>query len=230
VKEKDWLAFDDPTDMMRFLARAGDRKVRLFAVACCRRLWGLLPGPRHRDAVEVAERFADGLATQAERIAAHKAVRPVRSPPASPVAWATSYAAHLVTEKTAAATLRVCYYGQNAFRAPDVLRGPRQAAEGRAQADLVRDILGNPFRRTRVPAPARRAWLAWGGGVVRRLALAAYERRKLPEGALDPSRLAILADALEEAGCTDAELLAHLRSPGPHVRGCFALDLVLGES
>jgi hypothetical protein len=42
-------------------------------------------------------------------------------------------------------------------------------------------------------------------------------------------RMPVLADALEDAGCTDAELLAHLRSPGPHVRGCWAIDLLLGR-
>jgi hypothetical protein len=62
------------------------------------------------------------------------------------------------------------------------------------------------------------------------LARSAYEERTLPAGALDAGRLAVLADALEEAGCDDAEVLAHLRGPGPHVRGCFALDWVLGKS
>ena len=62
------------------------------------------------------------------------------------------------------------------------------------------------------------------------LANAAYDERELPSGHLDPARLAVLSDALEEAGCADADLLAHLRSPGPHVRGCWALDLVLGKS
>jgi hypothetical protein len=91
----------------------------------------------------------------------------------------------------------------------------------------MRDIFGNPFR----PAPAvDPAWLAWRGGVVRELARAAYENRRLPEGTLDPARLSLLADALEDARCTDAELLGHLRGPGPHVRGCWAVDLVLGRS
>ena len=60
-------------------------------------------------------------------------------------------------------------------------------------------------------------------------AQAAYEERELPSGHLSPTRLAVLADALEEAGCRDADLLAHLRAPGPHVRGCWALDLLLGK-
>jgi hypothetical protein len=62
------------------------------------------------------------------------------------------------------------------------------------------------------------------------LAQAAYEQRELPAGTLDLTRLAVLADALEEAGCDQADLLGHLRGPGPHVRGCWAVDLVLGKS
>ncbi len=62
------------------------------------------------------------------------------------------------------------------------------------------------------------------------IAKAAYDQRQMPSGALDRFRLGVLADALEDAGCTDAELLGHLRGPGPHVRGCWALDLVLGKA
>jgi hypothetical protein len=62
------------------------------------------------------------------------------------------------------------------------------------------------------------------------LAQAAYEQRELPAGTLDMARLAVLADALEDAGCTDADLLSHLRGPGPHVRGCWAVDLILGKA
>jgi len=76
-----------------------------------------------------------------------------------------------------------------------------------------------------VPAPA----LAWNGGTVRRVAEGVYEGRQLPAGTLDTARLAVLADALEDAGCDNADLPNHLREPGPHVRGCWALDLVLGK-
>jgi hypothetical protein len=86
----------------------------------------------------------------------------------------------------------------------------------------LREIAGSPFRAV-VLDRARQT------PTVIALAQAAYEERILPSGELDPTRLAILADALEDAGCTDPEVLGHLREPGPHVRGCWALDLVLGK-
>jgi hypothetical protein len=83
-------------------------------------------------------------------------------------------------------------------------------------------VFGNPFRSRRFN-PAHRTPL------VESLALAAYEHRDLPAGHLDPSRLAVLADALEEAGCAEQAILEHLRDPGLHVRGCWPVDLVLAK-
>jgi hypothetical protein len=91
------------------------------------------------------------------------------------------------------------------------------------QCDLLRDIFGNPFRPVTIPP----AWLTWNDATVVRLAQAAYDERHMPAGTLDHGRLAVLTDALEEAGCTDAEILGHLRGTGPHVRGCWAVDLLL---
>jgi hypothetical protein len=91
-------------------------------------------------------------------------------------------------------------------------------AVARHQADLLRDLLGNPFR----PVSADPAWLTWNGGTVRQLAEVIYEERRFVD-------LPILADALEEAGCTDEDILSHCRGPGEHVRGCWVLDLLLGK-
>jgi hypothetical protein len=88
------------------------------------------------------------------------------------------------------------------------------------QLPLLRDIFENPYR----PSWVDTAWLT---PQVLATAGSTYEERTLPEGTLDLGRLAALADALEESGCSDAELLAHLRSAGPHIRGCWALDAVL---
>jgi hypothetical protein len=98
-------------------------------------------------------------------------------------------------------------------------------AERRRQVVLLRDIFGNPFR----PLGIDPTWLRWNDSAVVRLAQAAYEDRGLPAGTLDNTRLAILADALEEAGCTDAQILTHLRGGGEHYRGCFVIDALMGK-
>src|SRR5262249_4900200 len=86
------------------------------------------------------------------------------------------------------------------------------------QLALVHEIFGNPFR----PVAVDHLWMT---PTVLSIAQAAYEERLRPTGHLDAARLAILADAVEDAGCSDTALLGHLRGPGPHVRGCWALDL-----
>src|SRR5262249_52280993 len=92
------------------------------------------------------------------------------------------------------------------------------------RAAIARCVFGNPFRR--LPAlPA--SLLTWHDGLVPKLAQAAYEHRLLPSGHLDPQRISILCDGLEDAGCAEAELLGHLRGEGPHWRGCHVVDLVL---
>jgi hypothetical protein len=81
---------------------------------------------------------------------------------------------------------------------------------------MVRDLVGNPFR----PSTLDPAWVGWDGGTVRRLARGIYESRQF-------ELMPVLADALEEAGCQDPELVGHCRGPGPHVLGCWALDQLL---
>jgi hypothetical protein len=87
--------------------------------------------------------------------------------------------------------------------------------ERRTQATLLRCIVGSPFRAAAFD-PAWQTLTGLG------LARAIYDERRF-------SDLPILADALEEAGCTNADLLAHCRGPGPHVRGCWVVDLVLDK-
>ena len=91
--------------------------------------------------------------------------------------------------------------------------------------ELIFEIFNNPFRPSPTIAPAV---LAFDGGIVTKLAQSAYDERQMPEATLDPARLAVLADALEEAGCDHADLLEHLRGGYHHVRGCWAVDVVLG--
>ena len=98
-----------------------------------------------------------------------------------------------------------------------------QALERQHQARLLHCIFGTPFR----PITLDSAWLT---PTVRQLAQAAYDERLLPSGELQPDRLAVLADALETAGCSNPQILKHCRGKGPHVRGCCVVDLLLGKS
>jgi hypothetical protein len=91
-----------------------------------------------------------------------------------------------------------------------------------AHVVLLSDVFGNPFRRTALDP-------AWRTPTVVALATAAYEDRIMPAGHLHPDHLAVLADALEDTGCDNVDLLSHLRGPGPHVRGCWVIDLLLGK-
>ena len=95
-------------------------------------------------------------------------------------------------------------------------------AEWLMQANLLHCVIGNPVRTPFLDP----SWLTVS---IVGLAKATYEERTLPVGKFDPARLAVLADALEDAGCTNAAILDHLRGPGPHVRGCFPVDLLLGR-
>jgi hypothetical protein len=204
--------------------RSGRRKFRLLACACCRQVWPLLT-EQDRRAVEAAERSADGLAFPGEVV--------TRTPEGHGdfIRWSAAKAAAAVTLPNAAEAARQALGFAPGALSRDVLTpwvvNQRRWAECEAyQRGLFRDLFGNPFR----PVTLDPAWLAWHGGAVVKLAQSVYEERELPSGHLDAARLAVLADMLEEAGCADADLSGHLRGPGPHVRGCWAVDLVLGKT
>jgi len=165
-------------------------------------------------AVEIAERYADGLASAEELKAANlaSAARYDRSRPDRYATVAATQAARLDITRdpgTASRALGTCLAGDGGIESLS------------AQRSLVRDVFGNPFR----PVVVNPAWLT---PVAVALARAAYDER-LPSGDLERAPVAILGDALEDAGCADEQFLSHLRGPGPHVRGCFVLDLLLGK-
>ena len=94
----------------------------------------------------------------------------------------------------------------------------QQVEERMAQSDLLRCIFGNPFHVIEISND----WLTWRDGTVPKVAQSIYDDRVFAD-------LPILADALEEAGCDNADILAHCRSGGEHVRGCWVIDLILGK-
>jgi hypothetical protein len=261
--EAAWFASSDPEEMLKFVGTqegASERKLRLFGVACCRRIWHLLPDECCRRLVEVSERYADGDATREELEAALAATEDV---------YLTVRAALHEGEVTAAAFGRVLTVaapqdaafahgpqffrtsrqgfvleagGLNAARAARVAETTAdvqvatafvaagdadnasaeatRSAEHAAQCDLLRDLFGPlPFRaKPAVPA----AVLAWNDGCIPKLAAGICQDRDFSS-----KRMGVLADALEEAGATDEDVLGHLRGPGPHCWGCWVLDLIL---
>jgi hypothetical protein len=226
VTEAEWLACTDPEPMLEYLrGKASGRKLRLFACACVRRIWTLLPTEECRKAAQVAERYADRLADAEELRAAYTE--------AYFAGVAPDYANSVVVGELALyAEQQLAGHTdpwESAFGSSDYVReavggapGP-DSQEREAQCHLLRDIFGPPLFHSVTFSPV------WETPQVVALAQAAYDNRALPAGTLDPARLAVLADALEDAGCDQADLLGHLRGAGPHVRGCWAVDLLLGK-
>jgi hypothetical protein len=213
--------------MLEFLrGKVSDRKLLLFFCACCRSVWHMLNEPLLRRAVEVAERHSDGLADDQQLQAVG---REICSGPyftgdnfkAAAAFGAVAGSSFPVWAIDAAANLACAEAARQALD-----RGRTHVPHGTKdgirhfQARLLHCIVGPlPFREV----PLDPAWLAWNDGTVAKLAASIYEGWAF-------ERMPIFADALEEAGCDNPDILSHLRGPGENVRGCWVLDLILGKS
>ena len=192
------------------------RKVRLFLVACARRVEHLMPGPHCRAAVRVSEEYAEGRRDDAAvAVAAWNAAGEL--PPegsnrgasaARGAAWALVARPQLTLHERAAWVLREAALAIERVGAP----GP----EPKAQTAILRCVFGNPFRPVAF-APS------WRTSTVEQLSHTMY-------GSRDFGGMPVLADALQEAGCDNDDILSHCRGDGPHVRGCWVVDLVLGKA
>ena len=208
--EQQWLNSIDPEAMARLL-ESGDpdpRRWQLFACACC---WRILPmlDDRSRQAVAIAERHAEGLAT-AEEVAdachqAHCAIVATWQPGMDPC-----------LEYAAAAIHYALNHPQSARAYAALATGGGQDAERRVQADLLRDVFGNPFRPARLDA-------AWRTPTVLAIAADIYHNDAFSE-------MPVLGDALEDAGCDDSDVLDHARHARPHVRGCWLVEGLLARA
>jgi hypothetical protein len=232
MTEAEWLACTDRQLLLEFLrGKTSDRKLRLFVCACCRRIWEWL-GDKPRGWVGIAEQYADGVVNQQEleKAAAEseKAISCLSGGLATNAdAFSATHATLRSLDNTSAdvASMLVANaVGHERTRDEKTIRGWDDAwiCERATHSRLLRDILGNPFRLVSINR-------AWQTPTVVALAHAAYENRTLPAGTLDAVRLAILTDALEDAGCDNADILAHGRNGGEHVRGCWVVDLILGK-
>ena len=219
MTEAEWDACTEPTPMLEFLrGKANDRKLRLFVVACCRKALAKSPYEELKDAAATAELVIDKAAKPADLEAAEDAVEwgvSEMSESLNLPAEALHLVLHTPTiapDDVARAVGRVLDGWQ--MNVPDL----DLPAESIIQCDWLRDIFGNRFH----PVSLSPSTLAWNDGAVHKMAEVIYDDRAF-------DRLPILADALEDAGCDDADILGHCRGPGPHVRGCWVVDLLLGK-
>jgi hypothetical protein len=243
MTEAEWLSCDTPTLLLAHVRGiVSQRKDRLLSVALCTAIDDLFQDERSRRAIRVAEAFADGMASADElrmaygeavdardgvrrehlakggdwddaEIMAADAVTYCTAPDSSCVSMRTVHAAGVVTF---GATSDCSYLSML------TVQRATSAAAYRTSLDtdtplflrLIHDVVGNPFRPV-----IDDGWLI---ATVTQLALAIYAERAF-------DRLPMLADRLEDAGCTAQLVLDHLRGSGPHARGCWGLDLALGK-
>jgi hypothetical protein len=203
--------------------KASERKMWLFACAYCQLTWHLLPELCHR-LVEAVERYADKEAKRSELRALFDGYKPHQ------VATSALPGGNQAAEAVGHLGWHWRWGTSTNRDHPSLYNVSRSAAESLAKSmpwqearhmerQLLLDIFANPFRPVRLDP----TWLTWHDGTVQKVAQAIYDERAF-------DRLPILADALEEAGCTNADILNHCRQPGDHVRGCWVVDMILGKS
>jgi hypothetical protein len=233
--EEEWASCAMPHKIFRLFTkeRVGNRKALLLMCACVRRLWDVSYFRRCHRAVEILECQADVAASNPLARDTASDLRKARleatevmggmwwqasidySENDIPTAWETATYTSETLVIAAGRLVRIAA-GLSDDRPGDEHREP----EERAQCDVLRCVFGNPFRDVAFDP-------AWRTATTVDVARGAYHERTMPQGTIDPNRLGVLADALMDAGCSDAEILGHLRNVGPHVRGCWVIDLVL---
>jgi hypothetical protein len=236
MTESEWLTCADPTPMLEYLNANGlvsDRKQRLFDCACVRRLWHLLTDQNGRKAVEVAEKFADGEASlqelqdaQAVALAAADA-KAMLCPPGTPnsytvlaAAAGTAWEFRSGADPLGHAAQAVAWVGLTHNNRSDRRTAKqRLVGERKSQAALLREIIGHPFVLPTIRPYRDIEFFYTPSSKIARLI---YDHG-------DFDRLPSLADALQKEGLDHPKLLSHCWLPGPHVRGCWAVDMVLGK-
>jgi len=217
-----WLTSASPNTLLHYLRpwTRHRRKLQLYVCGWYRHCWPLLNEPC-RQLVEVCERANSGFASQAQVTAAKRAVK-VRAQKE----WAESGPNGLAEVGPGLLRQLRLEHLPGLERMPPVItyfdgtdeqrrrNEEEHAALTKVQLALLREVLGNPFRRSAF----ENTW--------RTSKIVALSQWIYANFAFDC--LSVLADVLEDAGCVDKQLLDHCRGPGLHVRGCWALDFALG--
>jgi hypothetical protein len=225
MTEDEWLACEEPVRLLECVrTQATNRNERLLVCAACRAVWSHLTNPKSREAVEVAERFADGIVSATALAEAEWRAE---------AAWfktteiaERSRREQRLIERGLLSEQDVSFDAQSAAKQERAAALAYWATEskpsffvyarpGDIASEVIRCIFGNPFRPVAFDP-------SWRTDTAVALAGQMYESR-------DFGAMPILADALQDAGCDSADVLGHCRGTGPHVRGCWVVDLVLGK-
>jgi hypothetical protein len=225
MTELEWLTSVTALPMLEYLrGKVSDRKLRLIACACCRRVWDCFKEEKVPSEVALSERYAECQASKRELKAARSRLGARGGYSA---AWAASNALGAILDNVAhraasnAAQSSIEFRIFLAMEKPNSDRLHARAAssvEHQKQTGLVKEIVGNPFQSITIDS----VWLTATSRTVPKVARTIYDERAF-------DRLPILADALEDAGCDNTAILDHCRSGGEHARGCWVLDLLLGK-
>lgn len=205
MTEAEWLVCNDPRPMLSYLdgvtgkSKGGRRKVRLLLSACCRRAWHHFVALKSRDLIEASETYADGRLS-------YRDFREL---------WDGTFKEHSRGAEGAHLACMAAHYQIWAAAKdgwPRVANG-ELVPNAPEKAQLIRDVFGNPFRKVVFGK-------TWRTDTSVAFARQMYESR-------DFSTMPILADALQDAGCDNDDILHHCRGPNNHVRGCWVVDLIL---
>jgi hypothetical protein len=250
MTEAEWLNTTDPIPLLEYLDRQeGDRKVMLLCLACCHRIWSLIPQPEIRRGIEVAEQLLEGDASKEELDAVawkaegalyggveYYADRPDAIIPVPIATWMDNIRAMsaeklsslgCAAEASSPASLLTLlkdagYFADHVITMigyePHSSEFLKLHYRRFLDSDLIREIFGNPFCNVTIPPSI----LHWQNCLIKQLARSIYKQQAFDQ-------MPILADLLVESGCNCHYIESHLRSSQIHVRGCWALDLILCE-
>ena len=232
MTKAEWMACTDPAPMLRFLqGRVSERKFRLIALGCCRQLWGRTADRVTSAALAIVDQLAEAGALQTRmgsvRVPAGEAVlncgasEPLESLSAGDKDGVSTQVFISALPPLLASILAdlACLRTNPALLTRLLGFLTRTGLPSVRQTALIRDIVRGPLQ----PIRFRASWRTWSSGVCLEIARRIYKERAFDQ-------LPILADALEEAGCDDADILGHCRAGGEYVRGCWVIDALLGKS
>jgi hypothetical protein len=217
MTETEWLTSVETHILVAFLGcKASDRKMRLFACGVCRQLASYVETEEYIRAIEAGEEFADTGKTKA---AMRRGRQVLRSRRLSLLEMTSGMSDELIAIYLAEASLsenKIRYF-INRLSALYLMHENSGYIHHRAvtASGIVREVFGNPFRSVSIDP-------SWLTSTVLTLAQGIYADRIF-------DRLPALADALQDAGCKNEDILNHCRQPGVHVWGCWAVDLLLGK-